>query len=81
VRVQVTVRLFAAARELVGSDSLTQELPARATLGDLAEALYCAHPGLRPMRLRFALNSAYAAPEAALHDGDEAAFIPPVGGG
>ena len=78
---QVTVRLFAAARELVGSGSLTQELPDRATLGDLAEALYRAYPGLRPMRLRLALNSAYAAPESALHDGDEVALIPPVGGG
>jgi molybdopterin converting factor subunit 1 len=79
--VQVTVRLFAAARELVGSGSLAQELPDSATLGDLAEALYRAYPGLRPMRLRLALNSAYAAPEAGLHDGDEVALIPPVGGG
>ncbi len=78
---RVRVRLFAAARELLGTGELVQELPDRATLGDLAEALYCAYPGLRPMRLRFALNSAYAAPEAALHDGDEVALIPPVGGG
>jgi molybdopterin converting factor subunit 1 len=79
--VQVTVRLFAAARELVGSGSLAQDLPDSATLGDLAEALYRTYPGLRPMRLRLALNSAYAAPEAALHAGDEVALIPPVGGG
>ena len=78
---QVTVRLFAAARELVGSGSLSEELPDGATLGDLAEALYRAYPGLRPMRMRLALNSAYAAPEAELHAGDEVAFIPPVGGG
>lgn len=78
---QITVRFFAAARELVGSGSLTQKLPDSATLGDLAEALYRAYPGLSLMRLRLALNSAYAAPEAELHDGDEVALIPPVGGG
>ena len=78
---RIRVRVFAAARELVGKGELLQELPDGATVQDLADKLFDAYPGLRPMRLRFALNSAYAAPEAALHDGDEVAFIPPVGGG
>ena len=78
---RIRVRVFAAARELVGKGELLQELPDGATVQDLADRLFDAYPGLRPMRLRFAQNSAYAAPEAALHDGDEVAFIPPVGGG
>ena len=79
--VQVCVRLFAAARELVGTGTLVQALPAGATVRDLADQLFEAYPGLRGMRLRFAVNAAYADPGTVLHDGDEVACIPPVGGG
>jgi len=77
----VTVRLFAVSRELVGTDSLTQALPAGATVQDLADALFEAYPGLRAMRFKYAVNATYAGLETTLHDGDEVAFIPPVGGG
>jgi molybdopterin converting factor small subunit len=78
---RVEVRLYAGARELAGAGSLTRSLSAGATVQDLAEALYDAHPGLRDMRLKFAVNASYADPGTALHDGDEVACIPPVGGG
>jgi molybdopterin converting factor subunit 1 len=77
----VQVRLFAAARELVGTGTLSQALPAGATVQELAEALYDAYAGLREMRLRFAVNTAYADPDTVLQDGDEVACLPPVGGG
>lgn len=77
----VTVRLFAGAREAVGSGSLAQHLPAGARLQDLADALFADHPELQAMRLRFAVNAAYAGPQTPLHDGDQVALIPPVGGG
>jgi molybdopterin converting factor subunit 1 len=77
----VQVRLFASARECVGRAHLSQPVPAGTTVGTLAARLYEAYPGLRDLRLRFALNTAYVDLEAKLQDGDELACIPPVGGG
>jgi molybdopterin converting factor subunit 1 len=79
--IRVQVLLFASARESAGTAWLTQTLPVGATVGDLAARLYDLYPGLRDLRLRFAVNTTYAGLEAALHDGDELACIPPVGGG
>jgi molybdopterin converting factor subunit 1 len=75
------VLFFAGARERVGAGTLARALPTGATVQDLAERLYGAYPGLREMRLRFAVNARYAGPEVVLQDGDEVACIPPVGGG
>ena len=80
-QIEVQVRLFASARECVGATHLSQPLPAGATVGDLSARLYDSYPGLRDLRLRYAVNAAYAGPETELHDGDEVACIPPVGGG
>ena len=80
-QIVVQVRLFASARECVGTTPLSQTLPAGATVGDLSAQLYDNYPGLRDLRLRYAVNTAYAGQETELHDGDEVACIPPVGGG
>jgi molybdopterin converting factor small subunit len=77
----IEVRLFAGARELVGAGTVSQVLPAGSTVQDAAEVLLAAYPALREMRLRFAVNAAYVDVDAVLHDGDELACIPPVGGG
>ena len=77
----VQVRLFASARECVGTAHLSQTLPAGATVRDLAASLYGSYPGLQDLRLRYAVNTAYSGPDTVLHDGDEVACIPPVGGG
>lgn len=78
---RVQVRFFAGARELVGSGSMEQTMAAGATVQDLVDTLFAAYPALREQRLRFAVNSTYAPPATVLHEGDEVAFIPPVGGG
>ena len=78
---QVEVRLYAGASELVGTGTLAQSLTSGATVQELANVLYDAHPGLRDMRLGFAVNTTYADPGMVLHDGDQVACIPPVGGG
>jgi molybdopterin converting factor subunit 1 len=78
---RVQIRLFAAAREGIHRESLEQTLPTGATLQDLVDVLYADRPVLREMKLRFAVNSAYQSLETVLHDGDEVACIPPVGGG
>lgn len=80
-QIVVQVRLFASARECVGAAHLSQTLPAGATVGDLSARLYDSYPGLQNLRLRLAVNTAYADLSTELHDGDELACIPPVGGG
>jgi molybdopterin converting factor subunit 1 len=78
---KVQVRLFAAARELVGEGQLVYELPGGATLQELVQDLFRLYPNLAEMRLRFAVNAVYVGQDAPLHDGDVVACIPPVGGG
>jgi molybdopterin converting factor small subunit len=79
--IAIEVKLFAGAREVAGAGCVPQRLPAGSTVGDAAKALFADYPALREMRLRFAINAAYAAEDRVLHDGDELACIPPVGGG
>ncbi len=73
--------MFAGARELAGTGTVSQVLPSGSTVGDAADGLYDTYPALRDMRLRFAVNAAYAGADTVLHHGDELACIPPVGGG
>src|SRR5436190_1503489 len=80
----VRVRLFAALRERAGRGEIQLVLDDGATVADamselerrpeLAEAL-------DRISVRIAVNRDYAAPETALHAGDELALVPPVSGG
>ena len=80
---KVRVRLFAIQRELAGAREVPLELADGATVEDAWSAVAGQFPGLAPGRpsVRFARNGDYAEPDAALADGDEVAFIPPVSGG
>ena len=78
---EISVRLFASAREIAGMDETTLALAEQATLEDLQAALYQRHPRLKDLRLRFAVNARYAPDQTTLESGDEVACIPPVGGG
>ena len=75
---RVVVRLFAGLRERAGTDRRDLELDDGAALGDVWPALGL---GEEPAGLLYAVNRAYAEPEAELSDGDEVALIPPVSGG
>lgn len=79
----VTVRLFARLRDIVGIGELRRELPAGATAGDVWNTLAAEHAALSAYRQvsSCAVNEEYASFSAALHDGDEVAFLPPVSGG
>ena len=79
---RVRLRCFAVLRELsVDRDEV--ELADAATVDDAWAALAARFPRLAPHRpyVRAARNGAYAAWSAALADGDEVAFLPPVSGG
>jgi molybdopterin converting factor small subunit len=78
---EIQVKLFAAARELAGAGLIVKAFPPGMTVQDVAEVLFETYPGLRKMKLQFAVNAIYARPETPLKDGDQVAFIPPVGGG
>lgn len=80
---KVRVRLFASLREAAGRERLELELPQGASVDDAWKALVHAHPTLDARRpsLAAAVNRSYAEWSAALEDGDEIAFIPPVSGG
>ncbi len=77
---QVEVRYFAALREKRGTPSETVVVSEGETLAALYERLF---PGPAEQRVpvAFARNHAHARPTDVLHDGDEVAFLPPVGGG
>ncbi len=78
---RITVKCFASSREIVGQRELVIDVRAGATVVDLRDVLFETYPRLSDLRLRFAVNAVYAAQEVELHDGDEVACIPPVGGG
>lgn len=80
---RVKVRLFGAPREAFGRREIEQQLPSGSTVQDLMDLLMEDYPALRSHSgmIRMAVNRKYVSLEAQLREGDEVAFIPPVGGG
>ena len=80
---RVTVRLFARLRDIVGTGELTQEIAQGSTIGDVWRALVRGYPDLAAYTssVSGARNADYVSMDAALADGDEVAFLPPVSGG
>ena len=80
---RVHVRFFAALREVVGREDLDLDLPEGGTPEDVWTRLVSDHPALGPHRksLAAAVNRRYSPLAAALREGDEVVFIPPVSGG
>jgi molybdopterin converting factor subunit 1 len=80
----VHVRLFASLREaLGGEDERELELPDGATAEDAWRHLVRHRIDLAAKRhtMAVAINRRYAPFDAALDEGDELVFLPPVGGG
>jgi len=79
----VQIRYFAALRETVGHDDETVELPAGTTVAEIRTQLEARYPALSNIlpRCAVAVNRSYVTTQAVLDDGDELAFIPPLGGG
>jgi molybdopterin converting factor subunit 1 len=80
---KVTVRLFARARDLVGADAVTVEVPMGSTVGDLRVRLAEVYPALKALLRHSALAVAneYANDSLPLTANAEVALLPPVSGG
>ncbi len=80
---RVTVRLFARLRDLAGAGELIRDVPAPATIHTVWQSLTAEMPSLAEYEstMSVAVNAEYARMAAAVHDGDEVAFLPPVSGG
>ena len=80
---RVTIRLFARLRDLAGSGELVRDVVAPATVQTVWQALVTEMPSLREYEpsMSVAVNADYARMSAAVQDGDEVAFLPPVSGG
>ncbi|MEX2186842.1 MAG: MoaD/ThiS family protein [Pirellulales bacterium] len=81
--IRITIRFFAAARDLAGCESAVREVSANCTVADLRRELAAEFPPLASLlgHSMLAVGRAYAADAAVLDDGTEIAVIPPVSGG
>ncbi len=80
---RVTVRYFAAHRDLAGVEAEPLELPEGATVADLVGALLARHEWLGRL-LRdtiISVNKGLGKEDTVLQDGDEVAVFPPISGG
>lgn len=80
---QVSIRLFARAKDLAGTDQLRIDLPAKATVAELRRRLADERPELAPIlpRCAVAVDNDFAAETLVLQPENEVALIPPVSGG
>ena len=80
---RVTVLLFASLREAIGTPNVEVDITEGATVTEVITTLRTSHPALVPHLpyVKTAVNRKFAAAETPLHDGDEVALLPPVGGG
>ena len=80
---KVRLLFFAVLRDITGKNEAELALSAGTTARDVWQSMrrdYAALAGYDQLPL-IAINEEYAAPDTALGDGDELAFIPPVAGG
>jgi molybdopterin converting factor subunit 1 len=79
----LNVLFFAAARDAVGADSLSVEVPSGSTVGELQQLMIRQIPQLErwSQALLWAVNNRYAGNEQVLQPADVIACFPPVSGG
>lgn len=79
----LTIHLFARARELAGSDTVSVELASGSTVADVKRALATRFPALAVLLSvsAVAVNHDFAEDSRVIAPTDELAVIPPVSGG
>lgn len=79
----LNIRLFARAKDLAGSETISVEVPDEATVGDLRSALHEQFPTLEPIipNLHVAIGTDYANDTATLDKSQSISCFPPVSGG
>ncbi len=82
-RIVVRVKFFAAPREALGTGEIEKELAPGTTVEGLMEILVEEYPALRAYvrSISVAVNRVYVDAQTELHDEDQVACLPPVGGG
>ena len=82
-RMNISLKLFAKARELAGESQVLLDVPEGATVAMLRQALIRSFPQLGDMSeaLLWAVNNEYVTPERRLDPADDVACFPPVSGG
>ena len=80
---KLTVKFFAAARDITGKEEIAVAVPDHATPSDVLAALFNEYPRLSQLNeyLRVAVNWEYVPLGHPLVENDELAIIPPVSGG
>jgi molybdopterin synthase sulfur carrier subunit len=75
--ISITIRYFAHLREVRGQSEETMTLEAPVTVGNLFAQIF----KMDATSIRFAIDAEYVSAETLVSDGDEVAFLPPMGGG
>ena len=80
---RVTVRFFARLRELAGTEIMTVEVSAPATVRTVWQHAAAASPALAPFEraISCAVNASFSRMSNPVSEGDDVAFLPPVSGG
>ena len=80
---RVNIRLFARLRDLAGTGELVRDVPESATVQAVWAVLTAEMPELQVYEraMSVAVNADYSRMSAAVNEGDEVAFMPPVSGG
>ncbi len=80
---QITIKLFARLRELVGTDTLEYTIADETTIADLIQKLQADYPALARVAANtiVSVNKDFVDEQVRLAEGDEVALFPPVSGG
>jgi sulfur-carrier protein len=81
--VVVTVKLFAAYRDVYGLPELKLEVAEGTTVSEVGDRIRAPHPALHSLApmTRYGINLNFVEAEAIVQEGDEVVLIPPVSGG